>query len=141
LIHPASFVKEQRYLTPERITTVIIAALVVALLGCLFILFIGARFLVAPRVAMAGFGVAQDSFRALTSIKGIRDITSGVVPLVVLAVAGQHAFGWVLLAAAITPIGDAIIVTTNGGILRQALSVHGATALVLIVAGLILALV
>jgi hypothetical protein len=117
-----------------------IAALVVAVLGCLFILFIGARFLVAPKVATAGFGVAEDRRRAFTSIKGVRDITSGIVPLVVLAVAGPHAFGWVLLTAAITPIGDAIIVVTNGGTVRQALSVHGATAVVLIIAGLILAL-
>jgi hypothetical protein len=120
---------------------VTIAALVVALLGCVFILFIGARFLLAPHVAIAGFGVPEGSFRALTSIKGVRDITSGVVPLVVLAVAGQHAFGWALLAAAITPIGDAVIVATNGGAVRQALSVHGATAAVLIVAGVVLALV
>lgn len=118
-----------------------IAALVVAILGCLFILFIGARFLLAPKTALAGFGVAEDRPRALTSIKGVRDITSGVVPLVVLVVAGPHVFGWALLAAAITPIGDAIIVTTNGGNLRQALSVHGATALLLVVAGLVLALV
>lgn len=119
-------------------TTVI---LVIAILGCIFILFIGARFLLSPQVAMAGFGVPEDNLRALTNIKGVRDITSGIVPLVVLVVAGHHAFGWALLAAAITPIGDAIIVTTNGGTLRHALSVHGATALVLIVAGLILALV
>jgi len=117
-----------------------IAALVVAILGCGFILFIGARFLLRPQVAQAGFGVADDNFRALTSVKGVRDITSGIVPLVVLAAAGQHAFGWALLAAAITPIGDAIIVSTNGGSVRYALSVHGATALVLIVAGLVLAL-
>lgn len=116
-----------------------IAALVVAVAGCLFILFIGARFLLAPRVAMAGFGVPEDSLRALTSIKGVRDIASGIVPLVVLA-AGRHAFGWALLAAAITPTGDAVIVRTNGGTLRHALSVHGATALVLVVVGLILAL-
>lgn len=118
-----------------------IAALVVAILGCLFILFIGARFLLVPRAATAAFGVSADNIRALTSIKGVRDITSGIVPLVVLALAGPQVFGWVLLAAAITPIGDAIIVIGNGGSLRQALSVHGATALVLIVAGLILALV
>jgi hypothetical protein len=116
------------------------AALVVAILGCLFILFIGARFLLAPKVALAGFGVPEDSRRALTSIKGVRDITSGIVPLVVLGAAGPHTFGWALLAAAITPIGDAVIVTTNGGTLRQALSVHGATALVLVIAGLVLAL-
>jgi hypothetical protein len=118
----------------------LITALITAVLGCLFILFIGARFLVAPRTAIAGFGIPADRGRALTSIKGIRDITSGIVPLVVLAVAGPQAFGWVLVAAALTPIGDAIVVTTNGGKLAQALSVHGATALVLIGAGLILAL-
>lgn len=117
-----------------------VAALVVAIAGCVFILFIGARFLLAPAVALAGFGVTADRTRALTSIKGVRDITSGIVPLVVLAVAGQHAFGLALLAAAITPIGDAIIVVTNGGTLRHALSVHAATAAVLIVAGLLLAL-
>jgi len=116
------------------------AALVVAILGCIFILFIGGRFLVAPKVATAGFGVAEDRRRAFTSIKGVRDITSGIVPLVVLAVAGPPAFGWALVAAAITPVGDSIIVVTNGGTLRQALSVHGATAVVLIIAGLVLAL-
>jgi len=118
----------------------LIAALVVAILGCLFILFIGGRFLLAPKIATAGFGVAEDRRRAFTSIKGVRDITSGIVPLVVLLVAGPHVFGWALLAAAITPVGDAIVVVTNGGALRQALSVHGATALVLIIVGLILAL-
>jgi hypothetical protein len=121
-------------------TVITVAALAVAILGCVFILFIGARFLVAPKVAMAGFGVPQDSLRALTSIKGVRDITSGIVPLVVLAAAGSHAFGVVLLAAAITPIGDALIVMRNGGTVRQALSVHAATAVTLIVAGLLLAL-
>ena len=115
-------------------------ALVVAIAGCLFILFIGTRFLLAPEVATAGFGVREDRPRAFTSIKGVRDITSGIVPLVVLAAAGPHVFGWALLAAAITPIGDAFIVVTNGGTLRHALSVHGATALVLVVAGLVLAI-
>ncbi|WIB00423.1 DUF4267 domain-containing protein [Curtobacterium sp. MCBA15_012] len=115
-------------------------ALIVAVLGCAFILFIGGRFLIAPEVATAGFGIAEDRRRAFTSIKGVRDITSGIVPLVVLLVAGPHVFGWALVAAAVTPVGDAIIVVTNGGTLRQALSVHAATAVVLIVAGLVLAL-
>jgi hypothetical protein len=117
------------------------AALIVAILCCLFILFIGARFIVSPKAAIAGFGVPKDRPRALTSIKGVRDITSGVVPLVVLAVAGPQVFGWALVASALTPLGDATIVVTNGGTLRQALSVHGTTALLLIVAGLILALI
>jgi hypothetical protein len=85
-------------------------------------------------------GSRQTRRRAFTSIKGVRDITSGIVPLVVLLVAGPHVFGWVLVAAAITPIGDAVIVLTNGGTLKQALSVHGATAVLLVAAGLVLAL-
>lgn len=117
-----------------------VVAIIVAILACACILFIGARFIVAPGTALAGFGVPEDNARALTNIKGVRDITSGVVPLVILAVAGPHVMGWALVAAAITPIGDAIIVANNGGTLRHALTVHGATALVLIVVGLALAL-
>jgi len=121
-------------------TILTIVALVVAILGCAFILFIGARFLLAPQVALAGFGVPADRPRALTNIKGVRDLTSGIVPLVALLVAGPHVFGWVLVAAAITPIGDAIIVATNGGTLRHALTVHASTALVLVVVGILLGL-
>lgn len=124
----------------RKVLLMVIAALIVAVLGCLFILFIGGRFLIAPRIATAGFGVAEDRRRAFTSIKGIRDITSGIVPLTVLLVAGPHVFGWALVPAALTPVGDAVIVVTNGGTLRQALTVHAATALVLVVAGLVLAL-
>jgi hypothetical protein len=63
-----------------------------------------------------------------------------VVLLVVLAAAGRATFGWALVAAAITPTADALIVFTNGGTLTRALSVHGVTAALLIAAGLVLAL-
>jgi hypothetical protein len=63
-----------------------------------------------------------------------------VVLLVVLASAGRATFGWALVAAAITPTADALIVHTNGGNLARALSVHGLTAALLIAAGLVLAL-
>ena len=115
-------------------------AIIFAVLACVAIAAIGIRFLVRPTAATRDFGIRPDDVRALTAIKGVRDITSGIVPLVVLAVAGPHAFGWALLAAALTPVGDAVSVTTNGGTLRHALSVHAATALVLVVVGLVLAL-
>lgn len=117
-----------------------LAALMVGLLACAGIIAIGSRFLLAPRRAMLGFGVAEDSLRALTAIKGVRDITSGVVPLVVWASAGRTTLGWTLVAAAITPIGDALIVLTNGGKPSTALGIHGLTAGLLVVAGLVLAL-
>jgi hypothetical protein len=115
-------------------------ALVVALLGCVAIMAIGSRFLLTPRRATLDFGVAADDLRALTAVKGVRDITSGVVPLVVWAAAGPATFGWALIAAALTPVGDAVIVLTRGGSLSTALGIHGLTAAVLVGVGLVLAL-
>ena len=117
-----------------------IAALLVALLGCVAIIAIGTRFLLTPRRATLDFGVAADNLRALTEIKGVRDITSGVVPLVVWAAAGRSALGWALIAAALTPTADAVIVLRNGGKLATALGIHGLTAVVLVAAGLVLVL-
>ena len=110
------------------------------MIACAAIIVIGIRFLLRPRQATLDFGIAADSLRGLTEIKGARDITSGVVLLVVWASAGRTAFGWALVAAAITPIADALIVLTNGGTLSRALSVHGLTAGLLVAAGLVLAL-
>ncbi len=115
-----------------------LAALLVALIGCVAIIAVGIRFLLTPRQATLAFGVAADNLRALTEIKGVRDITSGAVLLVVWA--GRTALGWALIAAAITPTADALIVRTNGGKLATALGIHGITAGLLVAAGLVLAL-
>jgi hypothetical protein len=101
---------------------------------------LGIRFFLQPRRATLDFGVPADSIRGLTEIKGARDITSGVVPLVVWASAGTTTLGGVLVAAAIAPIADALIVLTNGGKLSKALGVHGVAAGLLVAAGLVLAL-
>jgi uncharacterized protein DUF4267 len=115
-------------------------ALVVAVLACVAIVVLGSRFLLTPRRATADFGVSADNGRALAATKGVRDITSGVVLLVVWAAAGREALGWALVAAAITPVADAVIVRTNGGTLATALGIHGVTAAVIVAAGLVLAL-
>jgi uncharacterized protein DUF4267 len=70
-----------------------LAALLLALIACAAIIAIGSRFLLQPRQATLAFGVAADNIRALTEIKGVRDITSGVVPLVVWAAAGRRPHG------------------------------------------------
>jgi hypothetical protein len=117
-----------------------LAALLIGLIACAGIIVLGIRFFVQPHQATLDFGVAAEKLRALTEIKGARDITSGVVLLVVLTSAGRATFGWALVAAAITPTTDALIVLTNGGKLAKALSLHGLTAALLIAAGLALAL-
>lgn len=55
------------------------AAIVFAILACVAIAAIGLRFLVVPTAATRDFGVRPDDTRALAAIKGVRDITSGVV--------------------------------------------------------------
>ncbi|MEU4192443.1 DUF4267 domain-containing protein [Kribbella sp. NPDC026611] len=117
-----------------------LTALVIAVAACVAIIVLGTRFLFTPQRATRDFGVAADNLRALTAIKGVRDITSGVVLLVVWAAAGPKPFGWALVAAALTPAADAIIVHTNCGKLTTALPIHALTAAVLVAAGLTLAL-
>jgi Domain of unknown function (DUF4267) len=117
-----------------------LAALLVGLAAAAGIIALGIRFVLQPRQATLAYGIPADSVRGLTEIKGARDITSGVVLLVVWAAAGRTALGWVMVAAAMTPVADALIVLTNGGRRSTALGVHGLTAALLIAAGLVLGL-
>jgi hypothetical protein len=100
------------------------------------IIFIGARFLVAPRAAAAGYGVqpdpAQPSAGAYLSVKGVRDIASGLFVVILWVAGATHLLGWVILAATIIPLADAAIVLGNGGSRAIAWGVHGLTAAVML---------
>ncbi|OBG72345.1 hypothetical protein A5714_13990 [Mycobacterium sp. E2462] len=100
------------------------------------IIAIGTRFLAAPRAAAAGYGVLPDidqpGVRAYLSVKGIRDITTGLFVIVLLSAHATHLAGWVMLAATLIPIVDATIVLRNGGAKSIAYGVHGATAAVML---------
>jgi hypothetical protein len=111
------------------------AAIVFAVIACAAIAAIGLRFLAAPTAATRDFGVQPGDARALTAIKGVRDITSGVVPMVVWAVAGVPALGWALIAASITPWADMGIVLARHGRRTAAFGIHGLTAALLVAAG------
>jgi hypothetical protein len=100
----------------------------------LFVIFIGARFLVAPQPAAAGYGVPakQDGDPAYLTIKGLRDATFGILGLVLLAWAGARAEAWFMLVVALTPLGDTLIVLRHGGPRATAFGVHFATAVVVL---------
>ena len=106
------------------------------------IIFIGARFIVAPRVAAAGYGVQPDldqpTARAYLSVKGVRDIASGLFVIILMVAGATHQLGWVILAATIIPIADATIVLGNGGSKSIALGVHGLTAAVMLMTSALL---
>jgi hypothetical protein len=100
------------------------------------IIFIGARFILAPRVAAAGYGVQPDlsqrSTGAYLSVKGVRDIASGLFVFILIAAGAAHLLGWVILAATVIPLADAAIVLGHGGSKSIALGVHGLTAAVML---------
>jgi hypothetical protein len=105
------------------------------------IIFIGARFLVAPRVAAAGYGVQSDlgpPSAAYLSVKGVRDIASGLFVVILMAAGATHLLGWMLLAATIIPVADAAIVLRSGGSRAVAVGVHGLTAVVMVVTSALL---
>lgn len=128
-------------------------ALGTALLASPTITFIGLRFLFAPRIASAGYGIALDDSRSFTFIKGIRDIVSGLVLLAVYRSGGPVVLGWAVLVSSLTALGDMMVVLSRGvsagddgpkgrgrgkGNVGQALGVHGVTAGVLFATGLTL---
>ncbi len=109
------------------VLTIVIGALVI---------FIGARFLLQPRSAAAGYGVPADPSQpgtgAYLTIKGVRDGIYGVVTLVLLFTASHHVLAWFLLAATALPLADMLIVLRHGGSKAVAFGIHFATALVML---------
>jgi hypothetical protein len=106
------------------------------------IIFVGARFIIAPRAAAAGYGVQPDvgqrSAGAYLSVKGVRDIASGLFVLILMAAGATQLLGWVILAATIIPLADAAIVLGNGGPKSIAWGVHGLTAAIMVITSALL---
>lgn len=105
------------------------------------IILVGVLYLVAPDSIVPSFGLSewpQGEARAFFAVKGIRDVVSGLIVLVLLATGHRRALGWVALVAAITPIGDAAIVLAHGGSAAIAFGVHGLTAAAVAAAGILL---
>jgi hypothetical protein len=107
------------------------------------IIAVGIRFLLAPEASARTFGLptwptAQSL--AWLNLKGIRDIVSGLVLLVPLAMGELRLVGLLMLVAALTPLGDALTILRHRGNKTLAYAVHGGTALVVVIAGTLLLL-
>ncbi|MBT2206576.1 MULTISPECIES: DUF4267 domain-containing protein [Actinomadura] len=111
-----------------------------AVLLSLFVLFIGARFLVQPLPAAAGYGVPAkpDGDPAYLSVKGVRDAAFGLLGLALVAFSGADAAAWYMLVVALVPLGDTVIVLRNGGTRAAAFGIHFATALVVLLSAALL---
>ena len=113
------------------------------------VIFIGARFLLAPQAAAAGYGVPAGPPGAQTPAgspypwlyaKGMRDVASGIFIWVLLANRAPHLLGAFMAAASIIPLGDAVIVLRSGGTRAAAFGIHGVTAAVMLAASAVLLL-
>lgn len=114
---------------------------VLAVVGSFFIIYVGANYLLAPQSTAPDFGLPswpRGEGSGFLAVKGVRDIASGLVILAVLATGNRRALGWVMLATALTPIGDMLIVLLSSGVPATAFGVHGATATAVILAGALL---
>jgi uncharacterized protein DUF4267 len=114
-----------------------------ALLGLvgLGITYIGITFLIDPLTQASGFAgsTAPDLVHVLGGAKGVRDIASGAaIAVVLLAVRQRRVSGWLALGGALIPAGDMLVVLSQGGSVVTALAVHGATALAMVLAGVLL---
>lgn len=120
-----------------------VTAYTLAIVLDLFVLFIGARFLLQPRAAAVGYGVPANpdgDAAAYLEIKGLRDATFGVLGLALLAFAGARAEAWFMVCVALVPLFDTLIVLRHGGAKAVAYGIHFATAVVVLIsAGLLFA--
>lgn len=99
----------------------------------------GARYLLDPEPAAAGFGIpGQMGDPAWLAVKAARDITIGIA-MATLLIAGAHTqLGYLMLAATIIPIADGTIVLRSGGPATVAYGVHWITAALILTAGILL---
>lgn len=102
------------------------------------LIFIGSRFLLVPAVGEAGFGiqVPTGGDYSFHYIKGIRDIFSGLIIVVLLFGKQYRALGLVLLCAAPVPMVDFMVVLSHPGYETAKLFPHIAAIMIAIVLGL-----
>lgn len=104
------------------------------------IMFLGARFWLAPGVASAAFGIAETpppstGFTAWLSVKGTRDVASGLFVILLMANGSPRLLGEFLLLASLIAFGDMATVLRSGGSKGLAFGMHGLTGLVIVAIG------
>ncbi|MEY8761251.1 DUF4267 domain-containing protein [Chryseobacterium tongliaoense] len=87
-------------------------SIALAFLTGLGLIFIGARFLIAPETAEAGYGIRfnEQGDYSFHYIKGIRDLFSGLVICILILSKQTKALAITLLAGTLIPIADMLIV-------------------------------
>jgi uncharacterized protein DUF4267 len=106
----------------------------------LAILFLGARFWLAPQTASAAFGIADSpllstGFAAWLSVKGTRDIASGLFVILLMVNGSPRLLGEFMLVASLVAFGDMVTVLRSRGSRALAFGMHGLTGLIIVATG------
>jgi hypothetical protein len=111
-------------------------AIGLALLLALAIIAIGTLYVVNPRSATRSFGLPLPENGANIAwwlrLKGVRDITSGLIVLAFIAWGTPRGIGIVLLVEAIIPVGDMLLILAAKGSTRSAFGIHAPTAVLMV---------
>jgi hypothetical protein len=120
----------------------IVTGYILVAIVSLGIIYVGLNYLFAPAKIAAGFGFTEvpENAESFLNVKGGRDVGAGLIPLALIIYGDPHALGWVILVAAVWPVFDMLIVLRHRGKKAIAFGVHGLTAAVMVVAGLLLLL-
>lgn len=104
------------------------------------IIAIGSGYIASPMTAARSFGLPLPDPCANVAwwlrLKGVRDIVSGLVLLVFMALGAPRGVGIILLVQAIIPVGDMLLILAAKGSVVRAFGVHGLTATLMISAAL-----
>ncbi|MGZ3873033.1 MAG: DUF4267 domain-containing protein [Mucilaginibacter sp.] len=87
----------------------------IAFLTGLGLIFIGTRFLLAPEIATAGYGIHFNAHGdySFAYIKGIRDVFSGLLICILALTKQTKALGTTLAVGTIIPVADMLIVLSK----------------------------
>lgn len=90
-------------------------SITIAFLTGLGMIFIGARFLLAPEIAEAGYGLHFNTHGdySFHYIKGIRDLFAGLLFCILVLSKQTKALGITLLVGTIIPVTDMLIVLSK----------------------------
>jgi len=90
-------------------------AITIAFLTGLGMMFIGARFLLSPEIAEAGYGIHfnEHGDYSFHYIKGIRDVFTGLLICILIITRQRKALGTLLAVGTIIPVVDMIIVLSK----------------------------
>ncbi|MFI7344218.1 DUF4267 domain-containing protein [Streptomyces sp. NPDC050085] len=119
----------------KKINTVLTAAIT------LFVLYLGLSFMLTPETSTQGVGLPHwpsGDGGGFLVMKGLREFAMGLVLGILLLTGHRRALGLVLLMEAVAPFGDMINVFTHHGSAAAALGIHGLTAALIAVTGLLI---